>query len=202
MAGEPEIVIDKFVLGALQTNCYCLRATRTAEDCLIIDTGNDHVEPLIDFLKANSLNPAAVIFTHGHDDHINGASLLRRHFPGIRVLIHKDDAKAVTRLVNRVETIGRDGPIGFAGIELEVLHTPGHTPGGISLYSKSRRVVFVGDTLFEGSIGRADLGGGAERLIKSIKEKLLALPDEVEVLPGHGPPTTIGKERRSNPFLQ
>jgi glyoxylase-like metal-dependent hydrolase (beta-lactamase superfamily II) len=199
---EPEIVIDRLILGRLQTNCYCLRA---AQDCLIVDTGADHVEPLIDFLKKNSLRPAAVVFTHGHFDHVNGVTLLAKHFPAVESIIHRHDAAALVGKVKdlKVRLIKQDGPIELAGIRLEVFHTPGHTPGGISLYCRSGEVVFTGDTLFAGSVGRTDLEDGSrEELIEGIKKKLLVLPEQTVVYPGHGPATTIGKEKRSNPFLQ
>jgi glyoxylase-like metal-dependent hydrolase (beta-lactamase superfamily II) len=202
---EPEIVIHRLVLGRIQTNCYCLTAGKSAKDCLIIDTGADDVEPLIDFLKEKALNPVAAIFTHGHFDHINGATLLRKHYPRIKLVIHKDDAKELAGGVKDfgAEPIEKDGPIEFAGIEFEVFHTPGHTPGGMCLYSRSGGVVFTGDTLFAGSIGRTDLSDGSrEQLISGIKEKLLVLPDEVVVYPGHGPSTTIGEEKRLNPFFK
>ena len=203
VAVEPQLVIDRFILGNIQTNCYCLRASRTAKDCLIIDTGADHVEPLIDFLQENWLHPVAVIFTHGHSDHVNGVALLRRHFPEIKAVVHKDDAGAVASLVNNVDILDRDGPIEFAGIAFQVFHTPGHTPGGMCLYSRSQTVVFSGDTLFAGSIGRTDFGGGStEELVDGIRKKLLVLPEETVVYPGHGPSTTIGKEKAANPFLK
>jgi glyoxylase-like metal-dependent hydrolase (beta-lactamase superfamily II) len=201
----PEVVIDRLVLGRFQTNCYCLRATRTAQDCLIIDTGADHVESLIDFLRKNSMRPAAVVFTHGHFDHVNGAALLARHFPDAGLIIHRDDATALVSKANdfKVQLIKQDGPIEFAGIRLEVFHTPGHTRGGISLYWQSGGVVFTGDALFAGSVGRADLEDGSlEELTEGIRKKLLVLPEKTVVYPGHGPSTTIGKEKRSNPFLQ
>ncbi len=202
-SAEPEMVIDRLVLGRLQTNCYCLRASKAATQCLIIDTGADGIEPLTDFLKENTLTPAAAIFTHGHHDHINGAALLRENFAEIRFVIHKDDAKALRELAGDLKAapIEMDGPIEFAGIKLEVLHTPGHTPGGICLYSKSRGAVFTGDTLFAGATGRTDSRGGTDQLMQGIKDKLLVLPDEVVVFPGHGPSTTIARERRLNQFM-
>jgi glyoxylase-like metal-dependent hydrolase (beta-lactamase superfamily II) len=205
VTSEPEIVIDRLVLGSLQTNCYCLRAAKTAQDCLIIDTGADRVEPLIDFLKKNSLRPVAVVFTHGHLDHINGVTLLAKNFPEVEPVIHRDDTTALVGKVKdfKVRLIKQDGPIAFAGIRLEVFHTPGHTPGGISLYSESRGVVFTGDALFAGSVGRTDPeDGGLEELTEGIEKNLLVLPEQTVVYPGHGPSTSIGKEKRSNPFLQ
>ncbi len=208
--------IDCVVLGAYQTNSYVLRPNSSSRDCIIIDTGLQS-EELVGFLKESKLNPLALILTHGHPDHTTGVSALREDFPQILVYIHALDAKLLTSppllLVAmagiRVRHAARadvliEGPttIEIADIGLEVLHTPGHTPGSICLYSKDDGVIFVGDTLFEGSVGRTDLGGDMEQLINSIKQKLLTLPDETIVYPGHGPQTTIGSERRYNPFLQ
>ena len=207
--------IQTFVLGDYQTNSYCLTVGESAKDCLIIDTGL-RSEPLIDFLKANDFNPVAVVFTHGHIDHIDGIALLRANWPDIKVAIHKDDAamfedarlnlSAFSGLPLRASpaeiVIEDEGTIAFAGMEFDILHTPGHTPGSISLYSESKGVVFVGDALFAGSIGRTDFpGGDSDRLIASIKTKLLTLPEDTKVYTGHGPVTTIGMEKKRNPFL-
>jgi glyoxylase-like metal-dependent hydrolase (beta-lactamase superfamily II) len=209
--------IKTFILGDYQTNCYCLTADASAKDCLIIDTGLQS-EPLIDFLlKENELNPVAVIFTHGHIDHIDGLALLRANWPDIKVAIYKDDAamfeddkqnlSAFSGMPFKTSPadiiIDTEGPLTFAGMEFEVLHTPGHTPGSISLYSEKEGVVFVGDALFAGSIGRTDFpGGDFNQLIAGIKTKLLTLPEDTKVYTGHGPVTTIGTEKRTNPFLQ
>ena len=208
--------IDCLVLGAYQTNSYVLREAAKSSDCLIIDTGLQ-AGPLVDFLRTNKLNPLALILTHGHPDHIMGVSALRESFPQVQVYIHKLDAKLMTSPPSLLVAMAGlrirpaapadvliEGPttIEIAGIELEVLHTPGHTPGSICLYSKDDGVVFAGDTLFEGSVGRTDLGGDMEQLIKSIKQRLLVLPDETIVYPGHGPQTTIAQEKLYNPFLQ
>ena len=207
--------INSFVLGDFETNSYCLRADESAKDCLIIDTGLE-AGPLVDYLMENELNPVAVIFTHGHADHITGVKNLRANWPDIKVSIHKNDAKMLTSCVKNISVlsgktfttapadiiIDNDGPIEFAGIKLDVLHTPGHTQGGICLYSASQAVVFVGDTLFASSIGRTDLpGGNFDQLIAAIKEKLLALPDETKVFTGHGPATTIAIEKQFNQYL-
>lgn len=208
--------IDCVVLGAYQNNSYILRIGSSSSDCLIIDTGLQSDE-LVDFLKDNKLNPLALIFTHGHPDHTMGASALREEFPQVQVYIHALDAKLLVSPPSLLVAMAGlrirpaapadvliEGPttIEIADIALEVLHTPGHTAGSICLYSKDDGIVFVGDTLFEGSIGRTDLGGDMEQLIDSIKQKLLTLPDETIVYPGHGPQTTIANERRYNPFLQ
>jgi hydroxyacylglutathione hydrolase len=208
--------IDRLVLGAYQTNSYVLRPSSNSSDCIIIDTGLQS-EELADFLKKSKLNPLALILTHGHPDHTTGVSVLREDFPQIQVYIHALDAKLLVSPPSLLVAMAGirlrraasadvliEGPttVEIAGIVLEVFHTPGHTPGGICLYSKEDGIVFVGDTLFEGSVGRADLGGDMAQLINSIKQKLLTLPDETIVCPGHGPQTTIARERAYNPFLQ
>ena len=207
--------IDRLILGAYQTNCYILRESEAAKDCLIIDTGLEAGE-LVDFLQTHKLNPAAVVLTHGHADHITGLVALRSQFPDIKVYIHKLDAEMLTGAKDNLSAMAgvlfSSEPAGFslqegdvieqANIKLDVLHTPGHTPGGICLYSKADGVVFVGDTLFADSVGRTDMpGGSATQLIKSIKEKLCILPDDTVVYPGHGPVTTIAQEKANNPFL-
>jgi len=208
--------IDCFALGAYETNCYILRPSEQAKDCLIIDAGFD-IEPLANFLQEQNLNPVALVLTHGHIDHIAGVSLLRDEFPNVKVYIHKFDAKMLEEPVSNLSSMtgtayttapadfiidGQD-VIELADMKLQVLHTPGHTPGGISLYLKEQGVVFSGDALFADSVGRTDFfGGSMMQLVKSIKEKLLTLPDEIKIYPGHGPATTIARERAYNQFLR
>jgi hydroxyacylglutathione hydrolase len=207
--------IDYLILGAYQTNCYVLRNDDSTKDCLIIDPGLE-AEQLIEFLDEEKLNPVAVVLTHGHIDHIAGVTELRSRFPEIKVYIHNLDAEMLTNpninlsamsgmaFVTGAEDVslkGRD-VIDLAGIKLNVLHTPGHTPGGISLYSKQAGVVFVGDTLFADSIGRTDFPGGSmSQLLSSVRERLFTLPEHTEVYPGHGPATTIAAEKAHNPFF-
>ena len=208
--------IDCLILGAYQTNCYILRENEADRDCLIIDTGLEAGE-LVDFLGRYKLNPLAVVLTHGHADHITGVAALRENFPDIKVYIHKLDGKMLTAAKSNfaVPAVGlfctvpadvfiEEGDVvEQAGIKLKVLQTPGHTPGGISLYSKADGIIFVGDTLFANSVGRADLpGGNMTQLIKCIKGKLFSLPDETICYPGHGSVTTIREEKAHNPFLQ
>lgn len=208
--------IDLLILGSFETNCYVLRQSKTAKDCLIIDTALEAAE-LISFLQQNNLNPVAVILTHGHIDHVTGVALLRQNFLQIKVYIHKLDAEMLTGAKDNLSALAgatfstepadvfvEEGDIiEEAGMRLEVLHTPGHTAGGVSLYLKQHKLVFVGDTLFASSVGRTDFPGASfEQLQKSIREKLFTLPDETVCLPGHGPHTTVANEKTHNPFLQ
>jgi hydroxyacylglutathione hydrolase len=212
--------IDRIVLGEYENNSYIVRKDKKTTDCIVIDTGLI-VEPLIDFLKQKNLNPLALILTHGHADHIAGAALLLKNFSNIKICIHKDDLFMLTDSVgNFSKYIGRkidsftadvifenEGQIEFAGLQFTILHTPGHTPGGICLYSSEGKALFTGDTLFAQSIGRTDFPGYDERkqfmrLINNIKTKLLVLPDDTAVLPGHGPVSTIGQEKLQNPYLR
>jgi len=208
--------IDCLVLGEYETNCYVLRSSDAAKDCLVVDPGLGS-EELIAFLLEQHITPAAAVLTHGHIDHIAGLAALRRSFPHIKVFIHALDAEMLGKPVaNLSGLMGRaftaepadillkDGDwIERAGLKLTVLHTPGHSPGGVCLYSSEEDVVFTDDALFAESIGRTDFPGGSmSRLVRSIKEKLWVLPDETVVYPGHGPSTTIGREKAHNPFLQ
>ena len=207
--------IDRLVLGEFENNCYIVRNNDSAAECLVIDTALD-VRELPAFLDQHKLSPVAVILTHGHIDHIAGVNALRKKFPSILIYIHKLDSEMLgdanvnlslmagssftagkaDRLIDEGDTIDK------AGIRLRVIHTPGHTPGGICLYAEKDGIIFVGDTLFAGSIGRTDFpNGDMKKLIEGIKHKLLVLPDDTVVYPGHGPETTIGREKTDNPFL-
>lgn len=207
--------IDQLILGAYETNCYVLRSSPDTVDCLVIDPGLD-AEPLIEFLQEQRLRPLAIILTHGHIDHIAGVETIRGYFPSVKVFIHELDAEMLTephtnlsammgmafRTDAQDETLHEGDVIEQAGVKLAVLHTPGHTPGGICLYSKDEGVAFVGDTLFAESIGRTDFPGGSmTQLLDGIREKLFTLPGETQVYPGHGPATTISHEKNHNPFF-
>ncbi|MGD8786637.1 MAG: MBL fold metallo-hydrolase [Phycisphaerales bacterium] len=208
--------IDCLVMGAYETNCYILRSSETAEDCLVIDPGLGP-DRLIEYLQEQELNPVAVVLTHGHIDHIAGVAALRERFPDIKVYVHKLDAEMLTEPYANLSamagsafsvepaefSLDEQDVIELAGVKLSVLHTPGHTPGGICLYSEEEGVVFSDDVLFAESIGRTDFPNGSmEQLLNSVKEKLFILPDETKVYPGHGPVTTIAHEKAHNPFLR
>jgi hydroxyacylglutathione hydrolase len=207
--------IDTLILGLYENNCYILRKDLKHSDCLIVDTGLD-AEPLVEFLTKHELNPQAVLLTHGHADHIAAINELKNHWPNMKVCIHREDAQMLSNPKTNMsvlagislrtspadEFLEDDATVSFAGISLEILHTPGHTPGGVCLYIPAAGVVFSGDTLFAASVGRTDFPyGDSARLIAGIKEKLLTLPETTVVYPGHGPATTIREEKMTNPYL-
>lgn len=207
--------IDTIVLGDFEANCYCVRTDETASTCMLIDPGMNP-EPLIHFLHRNNLTPEAVVLTHGHVDHIGGVETVRQHWPKVQVAISEQDAEMLTdpnknlSILAGVLVQARPAEILFngqryfqaAGLHFEIIQTPSHTPGGICLYNSEDQTLFCGDTLFAGSVGRSDFpGGNHELLIDRIKHKLLILPEQTRVYPGHGPATTIRAEKRHNPFL-
>lgn len=207
--------VDCLSLGDFGTNCYCVRKSAEQNDCAILDPGLG-AEVLVRFLQRRNLRPEQILLTHGHIDHIAGVEVLRRQYPGIPVAIHRADANMLgdseTNLslmlgqpfeTAAAERILEEGDlVEAAGVPLRVLHTPGHTPGGICLHCPEEKTVFVGDALFAGSIGRTDFpGGDYGQLINAIRTKLLTLPPETIVYNGHGPATTIGAEAEDNPYL-
>ena len=213
---NPLMKIDCVVSDDFQVNTYVLRCRDQAGPCVVIDPGLGP-EKLVDLLRSGSMDPAAVILTHGHVDHIAGVREIGKAFPHTRLYVHRLDAPmlsdpranlsalfSVPCEIGRPDVLVEDGQIiEEADLRLQVIHTPGHTPGGISLYCRADGVVFTGDALFAGSVGRTDFpGGDHEQLITAIDQKLMALPEETQVLPGHGPGTTIGWERGHNPFLK
>jgi hydroxyacylglutathione hydrolase len=190
--------IKRFLVGWLSTNCYVVSCEETKE-AVVIDPGIEgerEAEEILDFIKEKGLKIKYIINTHGHPDHTAGNTIIKEE-TGASILIHENDASRV-----HADRKLLDGDVLLVGcLKLVVLHTPGHTKGGISLLGDN--VVFTGDTLFSGAIGRTDFPGGShQELIQSIRSKLLPLPDAVEVYPGHESPTTIGNEKKYNPFLQ
>jgi glyoxylase-like metal-dependent hydrolase (beta-lactamase superfamily II) len=182
----------------------------------VIDPGLG-ADRLLRFLEEGELAVAAVILTHGHIDHIAAVDALWVKYPSLKLYVHEDDAALLSDPIGnlsammglqftsgaREKTVRDGGAIAEAGTEFRVLHTPGHTPGGMCLYAKEDGVVFAGDTLFASGVGRTDFPGGSmARLVRSIREKLFTLPDETVVYSGHGPQTTIGNEKEHNPFVK
>jgi len=202
--------IHTIVVGALQTNCYILQSNHGA---IIIDPG-DEPERIVRFLNDIKVEPSQIIATHTHFDHVLGVDSIRAKL-NVPFLIHRDDLSMLESMQNRVhQFMGfdvppppkvdrylKDGDLLNVGDEtIRVLHTPGHSPGSISLSGDG--YVFTGDALFNQSIGRTDLpGGDLKTLIHSIRERLFKLDDATTVYPGHGPETTIGDEKLANPFV-
>jgi len=206
-----KIHVTTTVVGPFQENTFFLRLSDRPET-VIIDPGAEG-EKLAALLDGHELRPVAILNTHGHLDHIGAVSFLQSRYR-IPFHLHAEDEAIAQGAPEHARFFGVEVPdvpevdqtlsdgatLRLGGLEIEIAHTPGHTPGGVSFLVDGH--VFAGDTLFQGSIGRTDLPGGDHAaLIRSIQERLLPLPDKTIVHPGHGPDTTIGEERRANPFL-
>ena len=205
------MIIQKLIVGDLQANCYLVGCETTRKGA-VIDPGGD-AEVILDAIEKSGVDVGLIINTHGHFDHF-GANGPLKEATGASILIHRADAYLLTRAQVNLSSLFlrpiasppadrflEDGDdIDLGELHLKVRHTPGHSPGGICLVGDA--FVFAGDTLFRGSIGRPDLPGGSEEaLIRSIRTQLLTLADDTVVYPGHGEESTIGFERRHNPFL-
>jgi hydroxyacylglutathione hydrolase len=222
-------MVERVVVGALKTNCYIYSSAK--KECVIIDPGGDPegVAARVDVLN---MVPVGIVLTHGHLDHVAAVGLLKasyaaRGYP-LAVAIHPADrkflgAKAADAhraslesldLIDaaifgdefpplpRADTVLKDGSR-VLGMDLEVLETPGHTPGSVCLWSSKEGILFSGDTLFFDGVGRTDLAGGDEKKLRaSLQHRLMVLPPETRVFPGHGPFTTIERERKTNPFMR
>lgn len=201
-------------VGMLGCNCSVM-GDETSGDAMVIDPG-DEIEQILAILERYGLTLKMIVVTHAHIDHIGGAARLRAA-TGAPVYMHQDDAMLSNALDMQaawlgvetpedpgIDTPAREGDTLRAGrIEAAVLHTPGHTPGSISLYLAAENKLIAGDTLFRGSVGRTDLpGGDSAEIVKSIRAKLYTLPESTIVIPGHGDSTTIAAEKRSNPFVR
>ncbi|HEY8374805.1 MAG TPA: MBL fold metallo-hydrolase [Pseudonocardiaceae bacterium] len=217
------MLVVGFPTGALQANCYLL-APGEGEACVIVDPGQDVAEPLAEQLRKHRLTPVAVLLTHGHFDHcFSVAPVCDGH--DIPAWVHPEDRALLSdpgralgpagtalfggtltlREPAQVRELADGAELDLAGIRITVDHTPGHTSGSVTFRTGTEeggRLLLAGDTLFAGSIGRTDLpGGDHRRMLESLRTKVLPLPDDTVVLPGHGPATTIGRERATNPFL-
>jgi len=205
------LIVDTLPTGPLQVNCYVIGCEATGH-AAVIDPGGD-ADQILKLLNKHKLKAVMIINTHGHFDHIGGNRELL-DATGAELLIHQDDRPLLDRAGEHAAAFGlRAEPspaptrelsggetLQLGELSIRVIHTPGHSPGGICLYVEDH--IIVGDTLFAGSIGRTDLpGGNHQLLISRIKEKLLPLPETTRVYPGHGPMTTIGQEKLYNPFL-
>jgi glyoxylase-like metal-dependent hydrolase (beta-lactamase superfamily II) len=200
------------MVGLLEVNCYILGDEETKE-AVVIDPGGDEDE-ILEVLNYQNFKLKYIIDTHGHFDHVDANQALK-DATGAEIIIHELDAAMLKRdneamfftgkrmRPSEADILVKEGDvITFGPHQLNVLHTPGHTPGGISLVLENNPLVYVGDTLFAGSIGRTDFpGGDYDALINGVRQKLFPLGDHFVVYPGHGPVTTIGHERKYNPFF-
>ena len=218
------MIIEEITVTAFQQHTRILGCESTKK-AICIDPG-DEAERIVETLERFGLELQAIALTHAHLDHVGGVAALKKLKPEAQINLHQGDELMYQALPEQPAWIGipraQWAALGFAfetppqvdhywtdgekyavgELEFEVRHCPGHTPGHVVLYEPNERSVFVGDVLFAGSIGRTDLpGGSTEQLLTSIKEKLLTLDDDVKVYSGHGPVTTIGEERITNPFL-
>ena len=192
-------------VGSFEVNCSILSEDGKA---WIVDPGQD-AGLILDTLRKKGLEPAGILLTHGHFDHIGAIPELQEAFPGLPVYVHENDVKVLTHPMNSCSPFYSAIPMPknirrYSDLtdmpNLEVIETPGHTPGGVCLYLKP--LLLSGDTLFAGSVGRTDFPGGDMSALMASLKKLSALPDDTLVIPGHGPHTTIGAEKAGNPFMQ
>ncbi|TDD45739.1 MBL fold metallo-hydrolase [Nonomuraea terrae] len=214
------MLIAGFPAGAFQTNCYVV-APAAGEECVIVDPGQDATQGVEELLREHRLKPVAVLLTHGHLDHVWSVAPVcgARDIPA---WIHPDDRHLLSDPAagwsgtsaslfgdlqlsepDDVRELSDGAVLPLAGLEFVVDHTPGHTRGSVSFRLPGDAIMFAGDLLFAGSIGRTDLpGGDYATILRSLAAKCLTLPDDTVVLPGHGPQTTIGRERAANPYLK
>ncbi len=203
-------------MGPLRCNCTILGDEVTRE-AMVVDPG-DNIPEILSRLQKHGLTLRQIVVTHAHIDHVGGAAQLRK-LTGAPVVMNQQDLGLLGMMQMQAGWLGVPTPevappdasaedglaVGLATLPAQVLHTPGHTPGSICLlfHFNDQHLLLAGDTLFAGSIGRTDLpGGDGQQILRSLRERLLVLPDATRVVPGHGPETTIGEERQSNPFLQ
>jgi hydroxyacylglutathione hydrolase len=208
------MIHEILAVGPLQCNCSII-GDETTREAMVIDPG-DEIQSILALVSKHNLQVKQIVITHAHIDHVGGAMKLRAA-TGAPILLNQNDHELLKMLdlqaawvgmrppgkVEIDQSIGQADTVKAGSLAASVLLTPGHTEGSICLYFPAQKKVIAGDTLFAGSIGRTDLPGGSfEKIIKSLHDKLLALPDDTVVIPGHGPATTIGEERENNPYLK
>lgn len=210
------ITVEKFMVNPLGENSYIL--SDESGECIFIDPGfyyEEEYNEVRTYIAEKKLNPVKIINTHCHFDHIMGVEFIRKEY-NVPFYGHAEDAFLIERSMSQAQMFGMEmgtvGPLDqllnegekvqFGNSELEIIHVPGHSPGHLVFYSPKDKFIIAGDVLFYGSIGRTDLpGGDYNTLISGIKNKLFILPDDTKVYSGHGPETTLGFEKSSNPFL-
>jgi hydroxyacylglutathione hydrolase len=208
------MILETFPVGPLHCNCTILGDEVTRE-AMVVDPG-DNIPEILSRLHKHGLTLRQIVVTHAHIDHVGGAAQLRKA-TGAPVVMNQQDLGLLGMMEMQAGWLGVPTPevappdasaedgqtIGLAALPAQVLRTPGHTQGSICLLFPDQHLLLAGDTLFAGSIGRTDLpGGDGHQILRSLRDRLLVLPDATRVVPGHGPETTIGEERQSNPFLQ
>jgi len=203
------MIIKKIIVGPLENNCFII-ADENSKECLVIDPG-DEPDRILDFINENNFQLKYIICTHAHFDHVAAVSDIKEETKA-KIVLHRDDLEIYKSTKDQAAVWGfelesQPDPDTFVSegdkleigdLSFEIFHTPGHSPGGICLYGEG--ILITGDTLFAGSVGRTDLYGGDINKLKKSFNRLLSLPDNVRVLPGHGPESTIGRERKDNFF--
>ena len=198
-------MFKKITVGMLDVNCFLVPAA--SGKLYIIDPGTDAAK-ITDEIRKFEFDEAEILLTHAHVDHIGAISELMLNFGIKKIRLHSQDNELYFSPENHLlpyvpPVTGLPQPINeFDSDDYEVIPTPGHTPGGVCYYFRNFPVMFTGDTIFAGSIGRTDFpGGNLDTLLKSIRDRIMTMPDDLVLLPGHGPETTVGTERKHNPFL-
>lgn len=204
------MLIRNITVGPLQANCFII-GDETSRQAIVIDPG-DEPDLIMDVINENRLEVSYIVCTHGHFDHVGAVSDIKEK-TGAKVIIHKDEIEIyhaardmaafwgyeIEKLPDPDMLVEDADMIKVGNMSFTILHTPGHSPGGICLYGEG--IVVTGDTLFAGSVGRTDFYGGDMNKLRDSFKRLMSLPEETKVLPGHGPDSTIGEEKRGNPFV-